>query len=316
MKELIAEIIREEMRRTSKVFYFMAGLPRSGSSLLSAILNQNPKIYSGPNSPVVGLMVAIENMLSNDEHFLAHPKPEQAKEIISNIITHYYSDVKTPIVIDKNRGWTDRAHYISGYFGIEPKIIVPVRDMTEILASFLAMHKRNGFEVNGKVNFIDEILIKMGAPLNDVERCKMLSGPNGIVGQSYDSLKKALIEGRQKQLHFVEYTDLINDPKNTLKKLYEFLNEEPFEHDFSNIKNDLKLNDAQVYGLADMHEVRSELKNRKIDPQEILPEEVYKLCQSAEFWRNLEDFTPTDNEEDVEENSVADSDEASKMIGT
>ena len=43
-----------------KTFYFMAGLPRSGSTLLSSILNQNPRFYSGPSSPVLGAMYALE----------------------------------------------------------------------------------------------------------------------------------------------------------------------------------------------------------------------------------------------------------------
>jgi sulfotransferase len=313
MKEMIAEIIREEMRRSYKTYYFMAGLPRSGSSLLSAILNQNPRIHAGPNSPVIGTMIGLENMLSNDEHFLANPKPEQAKEIISNVIVNYYSDIKKPVVIDKNRGWTDRMNYISGYLGTDPKIIVPVRDMTEILASFISMRQRNGFEINGKVNFIDEILIKMGRPLNDVERCKMLSGPNGIVGQSYNSLKKAIMEGREKQLHFVEYKDLIENPKETIQKIYEFLGEELYEHDFTNIISSSKLNDSQVYGFSDMHEVRKELSRREIDSKEVLPEEIYEACQNAEFWGSLEDFQPTEQETDESEDKTEN--KKSNMIG-
>lgn len=313
MKEMIAEIIREEMRRSYKTYYFMAGLPRSGSSLLSAILNQNPRIYAGPNSPVVGIMIGLENILSNDEHFLANPKPEQVRELISNVIVHYYSDIKKPVVIDKNRGWTDRINYISGYFGVDPKIIVPVRDMTEILASFIAMRQRNGFEVNGKVNFIDEILIKMGVSLNDVERCKMLSGPNGIVGQSYNSLKKAIVEGREKQLHFVEYKNLIQNPKETIQKIYEFLGEELYEHDFINIKSSSKLNDSQVYGFSDMHEVRKKLSPREIDAKEVLPAEIYEACQNAEFWRSLEDFQLTEQKPVEVENNT--DDKKSNMIG-
>ena len=57
---------------TDKTFYFMAGLPRFGSPLLSSILNQNPRFYSGPSSPVVPTMIALENSLANDELFLGY----------------------------------------------------------------------------------------------------------------------------------------------------------------------------------------------------------------------------------------------------
>lgn len=291
MKEMIAQIIREEMsRELQKKYYFMAGLPRSGSTLLSAILNQNPRFYSGPSSPVTGIMVELENIIARDELFRAFPKNQQAGELIANVIKHYYSDVEKPVIFDKNRSWVNRMHYISGYFGMEPKILCPVRNTSEILASFIAMRNRNPFEVNGKINFIDEMLVKTNTPLTDENRCEFMASPNGILGQSYNGLKQALMEGRQKQLHFIEYEDLVNDPDGTMRKIYDFLGEEYYKHDFSNLVNLHKEDDASVYGLADMHDVRPELAKTSIKPEEILPESIIEKCLNSEFWRNLEDY--------------------------
>ena len=39
-----------------KSFYFISGLPRSGSILLSAILKQNPDFYADIASPVQGIV--------------------------------------------------------------------------------------------------------------------------------------------------------------------------------------------------------------------------------------------------------------------
>lgn len=295
MKEMIKELIREELMKGSmRSYYFMSGLPRAGSTLLSSILNQNPRIYSGPSSPVVSTMLTLENALANDELFRAFPKPEQAGKIISSVIENYYSDVDKPVIIDKNRSWVNRMHYIPGYFGIEPKILCPVRNMDEILTSFISMHRRNPFDTNGKINFLDEMLIKNNIPLNDENRCTLLSGPNGIVGQSYGGIQQAIMEGRQKQLHFIEYDDLMNNPEETMRKIYEFLNEEYFAHDFSKIENIHKEKDAEVYGLSDMHDVRNTLSKVSKDPKEVLPESIYAQCQNTEFWRNL-------NEEIIEE---------------
>ena len=160
MKEMIKEILREEMSRLNKTYYFMSGLPRSGSTLLSSILNQNPRFYSGPSSPVVATMITLENSFSNDELFLGYPKPLQAKEIISSVLPQYYGDRQEPVIFDKNRSWTVRMEYIPGYFDIQPKIICPVRDTAEILTSFISMIRRNPFQVDGKINFIDEMLKK------------------------------------------------------------------------------------------------------------------------------------------------------------
>lgn len=270
-------------------YYFMAGLPRSGSTLLSAILNQNPRFYSGPSSPVTGLMLSVEQELLHDELYRAYPKPQQASQLVANIITHYYGDVEKPVIFDKNRSWVNRVGYIPGYFGFEAKILCPVRNIDEILASFIAMHRRNPYEINGKINFLDEMLVKTNTPLTDDNRCFFLTSENGIVGQSYMGIQQAIKEGNQKCLHFIEYDDLINNPEETMKRIYEFLGEEYFEHDFKNLVNLHKEDDATVYGFADMHEVRKEVGKSSIDPKELLSENVINSTRNLEFWRKLDE---------------------------
>lgn len=316
MKEMIKEIIREEMNRLNKNFYFMAGLPRSGSTLLSSILNQNPRFYSGPSSPVVGTMIALENQFSNDELFLGYPKPEQAKEIIASVLPQYYSDRQEPVIFDKNRSWTIRMNYIPGYFDIQPKVICPVRDTAEILTSFISMMKRNPYEVNGRINFIDEMLIKNNIPLTDDNRCEFIASPNGILGQSVEGLRKALMEGYDNSIHLVEYHDLVNNPKETVEKIYEFLGEELFEHDFNKLDNINRENDAQIYGFADMHDVRPTLESVSKNPEDILSPEILEKCKDTEFWRIINsDFEDT-NEEEVLEISEDDQEDDTQFIGS
>jgi sulfotransferase len=303
MKEMIKEILREEMSRLNKTYYFMSGLPRSGSTLLSSILNQNPRFYSGPSSPVVATMLTLENSFSNDELFLGYPKPLQAKEIISSVLSQYYGDRQEPVIFDKNRSWTARMEYIPGYFDIQPKIICPVRDTAEILTSFISMIRRNPFQVDGKINFIDEMLIKSNIPLTDNNRCEFLASPAGILGQSVEGLKKALMSGYDNSIHIVEYQDLVNNSKETMEKIYEFLGEEYFEHTFDNVENVNRENDKEIYGFADMHEVRAEVKSIADRPEEILSEEIVEKCKNTEFWRvveNTEEFYDDESEEETE----------------
>lgn len=319
MKDMIKEIIREEMMRLNKTFYFISGLPRSGSTLLSSILNQNPRFYSGPSSPVVPTMLAVETSLSNDELFLSYPKPNQAKEIIASILPEFYSDRSEPVIFDKNRSWTIRMEYISGYFDIEPKVICPVRDTAEILTSFISMIRRNPITTDGKINFIDEMLIKNNIPLTDNNRCELLASPSGILGQSIEGLKKALMSGYDKSLHFVEYKDLVNNPKETIEKIYDFLGEEYYDHTFNNLQNTNRENDSLIYGLPDMHEVRSEIKLSSLNPDEVLSNEILEKCKNTEFWRVVEDFEEDDdnNYEDLEEDYDNNDEEEieTKLIG-
>jgi sulfotransferase len=279
---------------TKKKYYFMAGLPRSGSTMLSAILNQNPRFYSGPSSPVVPTMLTLEQSLNRDELFLAFPKIEFGKKLIASVIDAYYSDTDKPVVFEKNRSWVNRMGYIKGYFEIEhPKVIYPVRDVAEILTSFISMIKRNPHIVNGRLNFIDQSLVQQGIPLTDENRCRAIAG-TGILGQSFDGLKKALAEGYRANIHFVEYKDLVNKPKETMEKIYSFLGEPYYHHDFKNLKNIHQENDAQIYGFEDMHAVRETVKSVSQLPEDVLPRSILDAVKGAEFWREIDDVPLTD----------------------
>ena len=264
----------------------MAGLPRSGSTVLSAILNQNPRFYSGPSSPVLSTMYTVENHLANNELFTGYPKPEQAKNIVSSIIDQFYDDVEKPVVIDKNRAWTARVPYIQGYIGQQAKIICPVRDIDEILTSMIMMIRRNPYkEGQERINFIDEQLVKLNIPLSDDNRCEYIASPQGILGQSLDAIQEGFKQGFSDRIHFVEYKDLVNNPGETLKSLYEFLDEEYYEHTFDDLENQNQEQDLKTYGLADMHQVHSKLESTAPDPSEILSKNILNKCKGMDFWR-------------------------------
>jgi sulfotransferase len=269
-------------------YYFMAGLPRSGSTVLTAILNQNPKFYSGPSSPVLPSMYALNHSLVNDQLFSAYPKEKEAKLMISSLIDSYYSDRKETIIFDKNRAWPSKINYIQTYITDNVKIICPVRDPDEILASFISMIKRNPYqEGQSKINFVDEKLVKNNLPINDINRCDYLASANGILGESSQAISQAIREGHGDKIHFVEYHNLVDDPLNTMKEIYEFIGEKYYEHTFDNLENKNREKDLEVYGLSDMHEIRPVLEDTSEDPKKILPEEIVEKCKGSDFWRRL-----------------------------
>jgi len=272
-----------------KTFYFMAGLPRSGSTLLSSILNQNPRFYSGPSSPVLGAMYAVEENFTNNELYTGYPKPNQVREIIGSIPHHFYSDVQQPVVFDKNRAWTARVPYIEGYIGQQAKIIVPVRRIDEILTSILSMIHRNPYqEGQPRINFVDEQLVKTNIPINDYNRCMYLLNGGGIVYESLNAIMEGFTQNVRDRMHFVNYNDLVNKPQETMEKIYEFLNEDSYEHRFDSLHNIHREDDLTTYGLSDMHEVRTELEKTSPPPASVLPKEILNLYEEnknrLEFW--------------------------------
>lgn len=170
--------------------------------------------------------------------------------------------------------------------------------------------RRNPYTNQSKINFIDEMLIKTNIPLTDNNRCEFLASENGILGQSFNGLKQAIMEGYDHCLHFVEYKDLVNNPQEAMDKIYEFLDEEKFQHTFDNLENPHRENDMQVYGLTDMHEVRKKVKSVAPKPEEILSPEILAKCENTAFWRELvnssEDEIDFDDNFDLEEDCESD----------
>ena len=275
----------------NKKYYFMAGLPRAGSTLLSSILNQNPRFYSGPSSPVLGGMYSAHQNFIDNELYHGYPKPDSVNKIIGSIIENWYSDIDKPVVIDKNRAWCARVPFIEGYIKQEAKIIVPVRRLDEILASILTMIKRNPFkDGQPRINFVDEYLIKANIPINDENRCNHLLNPDGILWESLNATKLGVDGGHGDKFHYVDYNDLVTDPQTELNKIYTFLGEELFEHSFDNLSNQHREDDIASYGLGDMHEVHSKLEKVSTDPSKILPASIIELYNhnksNLEFWHH------------------------------
>ena len=275
-----------------KKFYFMGGLPRAGSTLLSTLLNQNPRFHSGPSSPVLGAMFATHDNFQGNELYTGYPKPERVNEIVGSVIRHWYSDIEQEVIFDKNRAWTARVPFIEGYIRQQAKIIVPVRRIDEILTSLLTMIHRNTFvEGQPRINFVDEQLVKANIPISDETRCQyLLTAQGGIVWESLNAAKMGVDEGYGDKFLFVDYNELVEDPQRELNDIYEFLGEEPFEHTFDGLSNDHREDDLTTYGLSDMHEVHSKLEKTSPDPSEVLPESIIELYnankENLEFWIN------------------------------
>ena len=276
-----------------KKFYFMAGLPRAGSTLLSTLLNQNPRFYSGPSSPVLGAMYALHDNFRGNELYTGYPKPNQVNEIVGSVIRHWYSDVEEEVIFDKNRAWCARVPFIEGYIRQEAKIIVPVRRLDEILTSLLTMVHRNTFvEGQPRINFVDEQLVKANIPISDETRCQyLLASQGGIVWESLNAVKLGVEEGHGDKFLFVDYNELVEDPQRELNDIYEFLGEEPFEHTFDGLSNEHREDDLTTYGLSDMHEVHSKLEKVSKDPLQVLPPSIIELYnnnkQQLEFWDDV-----------------------------
>lgn len=257
----------------------MSGLPRSGSTLLSAILNQNPNIYSSTNSPLLHIITTVSHELSNSEQYKAFPKPNSAYNVISSIPHNFYADHPQNIIIDKSRTWPYHVDEIEFFITKNPKIICPVRDILEILCSFISL-----LNENDKVSYIDEALIQQGLDITTINRCDYLMSKGGSVGMYLNILKAAISKGFRNNLLFVEYTDLLKHPQKSMNRIYDFLEVNRYDHNFDEIYAHESENDDE-YGLKNMHIVRPRLLGVNRNISDYLDEITVKKYSHLEFWR-------------------------------
>jgi len=218
--------------------FFLSGLPRTGSTLLSSILSQNPEIYAGGNSAVCQLMwdMQVSCETGAKEQLMANYKTNTQNDLVRAIPAIYYKDVNQTYIFDKCRSWTLPANLqmIRRYITDKPKILVLTRPIDEIVESFVKLRKANGWSGDLEVGLRDEGSEPIMRSLSGVEYAKSIDTGEFL---------------------FIEYSDLISEPKEIINQIYNFCEIEPFEHYFTGIKNIYPENDA-IYGLDGMHKIK------------------------------------------------------------
>jgi len=94
-----------------KSFYFISGLPRSGSTLLSGILKQNPDFYADIESPIQGLTGNSIDVITIGESNLTITEC-QRKNLMYGIFDGYYKHIEKPVIFDSCGEWTKKTNLL------------------------------------------------------------------------------------------------------------------------------------------------------------------------------------------------------------
>ena len=222
-----------------KQFVCLSGLPRSGSTLLSAILSQNPTIHAEGNSAVCQLMcdMYVSCKTKSRQQIAANKRQSSVFELISTIPQIYYNNIdeNEKIIVDKCRSWTlpKNILLLKKYIDKNIKIIVLERPILEIVNSFCKLYKKN----NVTKDYNDFL--------------KLNSEP---IMRSLNGLLYAKHNNQDNTFLFITYNELVEQPEETIKKIYDFCNWEYFQHDFNNIVPKYKEDDT-TYNLIGFHDV-------------------------------------------------------------
>ena len=255
-------------------FHFISGLPRSGSTLLSAILRQNPRFHAGMSSPVGQLYKSALNVFSAGSEFASVVSQDQRKSILKSQFTSYYSDLSDKeVIFDTNRSWSAQ---LKGLLELYPhsKVICCVRDMGWIMDSMEHQFRKNPFENTRLFNEEERVSV--------YSRVDSLGRNNRMVGSAWGMLKEAYYSEEASSLLLVDYDLLSTAPEKVLPLIYDFIDEPCFQHDFENVQFEAPEFDVNI-GVQGLHSVSGAVCKK--DRVSILPPDLFNKYSEMSFWK-------------------------------
>src|ERR1700747_1573893 len=201
--------------------HFISGLPRSGSTLLAALLRQNPRFEAGMSGPLAGLFGALLGEMSARNEFSVFIDDAKRQRILHGLFDNFYADCPAEVIFDTNRAWCGWMPALARLFP-GAKVIACVRDLAWVVDSIERLVQRNVFSPSSIFNY--------SAGGTVYTRASGVAGAGDMVGAPYDALKQACYGAQRDRLLLVQYETLASDPAKVMDAIYAFLGEAAFEH--------------------------------------------------------------------------------------
>ena len=260
-----------EQKKNKKLFFLVA-LPRSGNTLFASIINQNPEIAATPNSITLEIMKDLF-LLKETDVFQNYPDHRSLDNILDIVYDTYYKDWPQRIIIDRGPVMTPgNFALMQKYFKRPFKCIVLLRDLMDVLASYMQWYTENPSAFPNKYNC-----------KNDEEKLSLIMNNEGAVAKDLEAIKNSY--NYPGLCHYVKYDALVVQPKEEFEKIYQFLGEPYFNHRFENLQqvevNGIKYDDTIVG--KNMHNIRSVVRNVHNPYIEKIPERIRQKYGHIKF---------------------------------
>jgi len=262
---------------TGARFHFISGLPRSGSTLLAALLRQNPRFHAGMTSPVGTLVNGVIGQLTAGSEFGSVVDTAQRRRLLRGLFDSYYADRSAGVIFDTNRLWCSRMPTLMDLFP-EAKVIACVRNVAWIMDSIERLYRANPYE-NTRL-FADDT-----ERATVYSRVDTLAQRNRLVGFAWSALREACYGEHAGSILLVDYDLLARTPERVLRLVYEFLDEPWHPHDFDDVGYEAHAFDRTL-GVDGMHTIRQRVE--PIPRHTLLPPDVFEKYSALSFWDNLD----------------------------
>lgn len=251
--------------------HFISGLPRSGSTMLAAILKQNPRFVAGMTSPVSTLFKAIEDATAKRHETSIFISDTQREIFLKGLFSAYYPSNK--VIFDTSRMWCARMGILCRLFP-ESKFICCVRDLGWIADSFERIYRRNNQKPSGIYNYDTNGTV--------YSRTMSIASSNGVIGYALDALREAMASEYKDRILIIDYEEMCKSPSIQMERIYTFIGENKFAHDFDKVEYSAGEFDKQLDAIG-LHDVRGAIQWR---PREtILPPDLFARFSNDNFWK-------------------------------
>jgi len=260
-------------------FAFLAGMPRTGSTVLGTLLSQHPDLHPTRTSVVREQLNDVKRFALGESLCYNVKDPESpCWAMMRGMLYGAYEHVAEEVVVEKERGWASDVELVRRLTGSDPRILSPVRPIPEIIASFIILSGKIG-----KRSKIEDELRLVGRESNPWTLSRII-----WERYIYTSWRvfKAGYEANPECFLLLEYDDIVSKPKETMGLICKYLDVAPWAPSTTGLKNPNPEIDV-IYGMPGLHDVKPELKRTSPPAWEVLGEECYNFWSSKnlEFWQ-------------------------------
>jgi hypothetical protein len=258
--------------KKNKQLFFLVAQPRSGNTLFTSIMNQNPDIACTPNSITLEIMKDLF-LLKDTDVFQNYPDHKSLDNVLNAVYDNYYKDWPQQIIIDRGPVMTKgNFALMQKHFKRPFKCIVILRDVMDVLASYMKWYTEN----------LDAFPNRFGFK-NDEEKLSQIMNIKGAVAKDLEAIKNAF--NYPDICHFVKYDDLVARPEEEITKIYKFMKVPYYKHRFEDLKqvevNGMKYDDTIVG--KNMHTIRAVVRKVNNPYIDKIPERIRKKYEHIKF---------------------------------
>lgn len=215
--------------------------------------------------------------MSGNHEFSVFFDDERRKHLLHGVFESYYRATTGKVAFDTNRSWTGKMPLVAQLFPAA-RVICCVREIPWIIDSLERLLNKHPLQLSRILNFAPSTSIYARIDM-------LMNSENGLIGQAWATLREAWFGEHARRLIVISYESLTRNPGKVIGRLYEELQEPPFNHDFEHVDYEEPEFDRQL-GTPGLHTVRGRVEYA--ERRTCLPPDIAIKHSDLNFWTRPE----------------------------